>query len=269
MDTRSVAAIKIDAFTRMVMQNTLSGLFPLYLVTEYQKSGGTWVGQMLSSYLDIPFPRNRLPILKKSVLHGHLMPTPFLKNVLCVFRDGRDTTVSSYFHMLFESDKNSPHLVDRCRDDLQFSDYDDVRSNMPRFIEYLFSEHHKKTLTRRNQFTWSEFVDAWLPRDVVQVKYEDLVSNGVEVMSVVINKLTGDAADLEKLSKIVDEFSFEKQTNRKPGEENTKSFLRKGQPGDWLEKFSRESAEIFHHYAGKQLIDSGYEVDDGWVNSVK
>ena len=152
MDTRSVASIKTDALVRMAMHNLCSGLLPIYLVTEYQKSGGTWVGQMLSRYLDLPFPRNRLPVFSASVLHGHLMPTPLLKNVLCVFRDGRDATVSSYFHMLFESDKNSPHLVRGCRSDLQFSDYDDVQANMPRFIEYLFI-HYIQTIKSPKNFS--------------------------------------------------------------------------------------------------------------------
>lgn len=268
MDNRSVASIKTDALVRLAMHNLCSGILPIYLVTEYQKSGGTWVGQMLSRYLDIPFPRNRLPVFSTSVLHGHLMPTPFLKNVLCVFRDGRDTTVSSYFHMLFESDKNSPHLVRRCRNDLQFSDYDDVQHNMPRFIEYLFSEHHQKTLTRRNQFTWSEFVDAWSGRDVVKVKYEDLVADGVAAMSAVISGLIGESVDLERLSKIVDDLSFEKQTKRKPGEEDSKSFLRKGKPGDWQEKFTRNSAKVFDHHAGEQLIQMGYEKNNNWINTL-
>lgn len=268
MENRSVLHIKLDGLIRLLMNNTLSGALPLYLVTEYQKSGGSWVGQMLSEYLQLPFPRNRIPSIRSSVLHGHIMPTPFLRNVLCVYRDGRDTVVSSYYHMLFESDKNSPHLVKRCRDDLGFADYDDVKNNMPRFIEYLFTEHHKKSLTRFNQFTWSEFVDAWYGKDVASVKYENLVVDAVSEMSQAIVKLTDKEVDVDRLQDIVFKYSFENQTKRKPGQEDKKSFLRKGQPGDWRNKFSREAAEIFNKYAGKELILLGYENDDSWTGTL-
>lgn len=268
MDTRSVATIKLDALIRLLMSNLLSGVVPLYLITEYQKSGGTWVGQMLAEYLDVPFPRNRIPAIQTAVLHGHLMPTRFLKNVLCVFRDGRDAVVSSYYHMLFESDKNAPILVKRTRDALKFHDYEDIRNNLPIFTEYLFTVHHTRTLFRPNQFTWSEFVDAWLGRDVVKVKYEDLIRDAIPIMAQAIAHLTGDTVDILRLTEVVEKYSFESQAKRKPGQEDTKSFLRKGQPGDWKEKFKRETAEIFHYYAGSQLIAMGYEKDSGWVDTV-
>ncbi len=268
MDNRSKIHIKADGLIRLIMNNTLSGVLPLYLVTEYQKSGGTWVGQILSEYLDLPFPRNRVPKIQASVLHGHLMPTPFLRNVLCVFRDGRDTIVSSYYHMLFESDKNTPGLVHDTRKALQFKDYDDIKTNLPKFTEYMFTKHHIKTLTRRNQFTWAEFVDGWIDENVVKVKYEDLVADTVLVMASAIETLTEQDVDLNKLQSIVDKFSFENQSKRKPGQENIKSFLRKGQPGDWKEKFNRETAEIFNLYAGKQLIALGYAHNSEWINTV-
>ena len=268
LDNRSIFEIKVDALTRLFLQNTVSGILPIYIVTEYQKSGGSWVGQMLSEYMDIPFPRNCFPVFKKSVQHGHLLPKPTMNNVVCVFRDGRDAVVSSYFHMLFESDKNSPKLVAICRDSLQFENYSDVYENLPKFIEYLFTEHHSRTLWRQNQFTWSEFVDAWWQRgDVVKVKYEDLIADCMAVMTEVLNELTSEAICVERLNDVVDKFSFENQTKRKPGVENTKSFLRKGQSGDWKEKFSLESAQVFEHFAGKQLIALGYESDSRWVSS--
>ena len=161
MDTRSVAQIKFDALVRLIMQNTLAGILPIYLVTEYQKSGGSWVGQLISEYLGIPFPRNKIPRIEKCVLHGHVLPTPFLRNVVCVFRDGRDAVVSSYFHMLFENEKNSPHLVTRTRGALSFKDYNDVEANLPLFMEYLFERHHMRSVFRPNQFTWTEFVRRW------------------------------------------------------------------------------------------------------------
>ena len=59
---------KLNGLLRYVLMHTLTTYFPLYVVNEYPKSGGTWVGQMLSDALDIPFPRNRLPASARAAL---------------------------------------------------------------------------------------------------------------------------------------------------------------------------------------------------------
>jgi len=59
---------------------------------------------------------------------------------------------------------------------------------------------------------------------------------------------------------------FEKQSGRKPREESTSRFMRKGIVRDWENHFSKQAAIIFNHYAGKELIRLGYEKDDNWVN---
>lgn len=270
MDNRSLFEIKADAVARLAMHGPLSQLFSIYTVTEYQKSGGTWVGQMISDYVGIPFPRNRFPVLQNSVLHGHLLPRPLMSNVVCVFRDGRDAIVSSYFHMLFESDKNIKSLVEKCRKDLAFHDYDDVTYNLPKFIEYVFDVHHKRTIWRQNQFTWNEFADSWWDKNgVVKVKYEDLIDDCFQEMERVLFELLGVSVDESRLKMVVDKFSFEKQSKRKPGDEDRKSFLRKGKPGDWVEKFNLEAAEVFDFYAGEQLITLGYETDKSWITGIK
>ena len=90
----------------------LSGRLPLYVVTELPKSGGSWVSQMLSDYLCIPFPRNRFPRLETCVMHGHYLFGKRMKNVVVVLRDGRDV-VSYYYHCLFENELNNMRLVQR------------------------------------------------------------------------------------------------------------------------------------------------------------
>ena len=58
---------------RAGMVHLLSGVLPLYVVNEFPKSGGTWVGQMLGRALGVPFPRNRFPVLRPSIMHGHYL----------------------------------------------------------------------------------------------------------------------------------------------------------------------------------------------------
>lgn len=266
MDNRSRWQIRGDALIRFAMANAVSGLLPLYIVTEYPKSGGTWIGQILAEYLFVPFPRNRLPRFGISVQHAHYLSNPLLQNVLCVFRDGRDAMVSFYFHMLFENDTSSPLVVNETRRALKFSDYDDVRENLPKFIEYLFDKQSRSLSPF--QFTWSEFVRSWIGRDVAQVRYEMMVEDGVAEFSRALLTLGEAKVDVQKVEASLDKFSFARQARRKPGSENKSSFLRRGVPGDWKNKFSREAATVFDQLAGPELLLLGYETDSNWVQSV-
>ena len=71
-----------------------------------------------------------------------------------------------------------------------------------------------------------------------------------------------------RLKTIVENYSFKKISQRKPGEENKKSFLRKGIAGDWKNNFSEEACDVFKKYAGEELILMGYEKDLNWTNKL-
>ena len=171
MDRRSILTIRLDALQRFIMVNTLSKVLPLYIVTEYPKSGGSWLSQMLSEYLDIPFPRNQRPAIISSLMHGHMPYSPLMSNVFCLHRDGRDIMVSLYYHSLFQNDKNSPHLVSRVRKDLAFADFDDIKANLPNFIEYVYDRDTASKSPFR--FSWPQFVASWHSRGAAHLKYED------------------------------------------------------------------------------------------------
>jgi len=253
----------MDAAKRYAMINTLSGVLPLYIVTEYPKSGGSWVSQMLAGYLELDFPRNRTPSIKSCVMHGHNLRTPLMNNVVCVYRDGRDVMTSAYFHRLFENEKNSPLMVAKTRREVGFTDYQDVKKNLPAFIE------HQASIGRRSispgKFTWGDFVDSWFDADVVSCRYEDVIANPFEEVGRVLQQLAGVQIDACRLAEVVARYSFSAQARRAPGEEDTRSFLRKGQPGDWREKFTREAAEVFNEHFGTHLQKLGYVSNDDWV----
>ena len=113
----------------------LSGAIPLYIVNEYPKSGGTWVGQMLGRALRVPFPRNRFPVLRPSIMHGHYLRPWGMKNVVVVWRDGRDVMVSWYYQNLFSHEWRNDLQVERARREFSFRNYDDIYKNLPEFIE--------------------------------------------------------------------------------------------------------------------------------------
>lgn len=250
---------KSNALIRAGMIHLLSGVLPLYIVNEYPKAGGTWVGQMLGRALDVPFPRNRLPTPRSSIMHGHYLNSWGMKNVTIVWRDGRDVMVSWYHQCLMPHERNKLQ-VERDRKNLPFRNYEDVRQNLPAFIEYAFTDQSYPG------FSWTDFVRYWYPRrDVAHTFYEDLRRDTAPELQRLVLELTGRKLNHERASEIVDEFSFERQTGRRTGEENKKSFLRKGVVGDWKEHFSREAKEVFDRYAGEELIMLGYEQSREWV----
>jgi sulfotransferase family protein len=252
----------MESVVREFMVRCLSNYFPLYIVNEYPKSGGTWLGQMLGNALGVPFPRNCMPNLTSSIMHDHYYYPWGMKNVVVLFRDGRDVMVSWYHHCLFYNERGNARLVDMVRKDLQFDNVEDVQANLCKFIEYSF------TTQKHPSYSWGEFVTRWIERDdIIWTRYEDLRVNAASELQRIVLFLSGNNLSDEIASKIVEKYSFSKQTGRKPGEEEKSSFLRKGIVGDWENYFDQCSKQAFDHYAGDELIKLGYETDRAWLTS--
>jgi hypothetical protein len=255
---------KIEALVRYTMVYGFSNILTLPLVTEFPRSGGTWLCQMLADYLEIPFPRNKIPLDYRCVIHGHYLYFPTLKNVIVLYRDGRDVMVSYYFHSLFPNEIRNSHFVKTMRGYLAFKDYHDVIANLPRFLEFVFT---RKPSPR---FNWAEFVDNWADRNnTYSLKYENLLSEPLRELSKLLATRFSLEPDIDKIEAIVAKNSFRSTTGRKPGEESRSSFARKGIAGDWKNYFSSEASRVFNHFAGKQLIKLGYEDDESWVSQCR
>jgi len=260
-DNRSRAAIWTASAKRQFMWRFLSGRLPLYLVSEFPKCGGSWISQILADYLHVPFPRNETPPLRSCVMHGHHLYSPHYRNVFCVIRDGRDVMVSAYFHFLVTGGKLPEHIVQKFRDAQSFTDYDDSRKNMATFIDYMFTDY----ANRFNRFTWDAFILSYMGHDhVAMLRYEDMLRDSVGTMAIALQHVLGEEPDMQRLEASVEKFTFQQQTGRKPGEEDH-DFLRKGIAGDWKNHFNAEACERFDHYAGKMLIQVGYEPNRQWI----
>lgn len=250
----------VEGAVRYGMVHGLSGVLPLYIVNEYPKSGGTWLSQMLGAALGVPFPRHRFPALRSCVMQGHYLDGWGMRNVVVVWRDGRDVMVSFYYFCLFALPKGNAELVAEVRRDLPFQDYDDVERNLPAFIEYAFTRH------RHPAFSWSQFVRRWLDAPgVVQTRYESLREDPEAELRRVVAALARRELSPARAKEIVRAFSFERQSGRKAGVEDRHSFFRKGLVGDWKNHFGKEARTVFDHYAGAELIALGYEHDRSWV----
>lgn len=260
---RSAFWLKANGVIRHAMVHLASGVLPVFTVNEYPKSGGTWVGQLLAAALEVPFPRNRLPGMRSSIMHGHYLWSWNMRNVVVVWRDGRDVITSFYYHSLVpRSDRPNPRGVAIARKGVSFTDYDDIRTNLPEFIEYVFERN------RHPAFSWAEFAAAWQGRtDVVHVRYEDLLADCPGQLSRVVRELTGMELDRGRAEEISHRFSFAAQTGRQPGEQDHGSFLRSGVSGDWRNHFTEQARRVFDRYAGDALVALGYESDRSWVGT--
>ncbi len=263
-DKRSHFQIRVAAVKRLAMWHLLNKRLGLVLISEFPKSGGSWFAQMTSDALQIPFPRNKSPKFESCIMHGHHLYNPNFGKMIAIMRDGRDVMVSAYYHFLFENDRNPPYSIAKHRAKVNFENYDDIQTNMPAFIQYMFEGFAEG----RTHFNWSEGVNSYYDQpQVCIVKYEDLLKDAAHELERTISFLGKPKLPKAELQAIVEKYSFKKLAKRKQGEENKKSFLRKGIAGDWKNNFTKEACEMFAHYAGKELIKAGYENDHNWIKA--
>jgi hypothetical protein len=253
---------KSNTMLRYGMVHLLPSILNLYTINEFPKSGGSWIGEMVGSGLEVPFPRNCFPKFGSCIMHGHYLNGWGMRQTLVVWRDGRDVMVSWYHHCLFENGLNN-RLVKLARLDLPFTNYHDVGKNLPQFIEYTFSSRSNLA------FSWSDFVNNWLDKPkVTYVKYENILKNTPQELIRVCLELGDKNLKFEQAQNIADTFSFKKQSGRQPGEEKKDSFIRKGIVGDYTNYFTYNAGEIFDYYAGSELIKLGYEQNRQWISTL-
>ena len=253
---------KLHGLIRRAMVRNAPGFGPPKIVlTEYPKSGGTWVCQMIAEYLDLPDARNRLPPRHRCVLKGHYLHVASVNDIIVMWRDGRDVIVSHYYYHLFHRRTTIPGSAETQQERLGIKDACDIQRYLPRYIDYCF------TIGPPMNMTWTSFIETWKSRTgYVETSYEAMRENPRREMKKILQYLSVHEIDDTKLNSCISKFSFENVTGRKLGDEDAYSFVRKGIVADWKNKFTREAREVFDHYAGQSLIDLGYEVDRSWVD---
>ncbi len=246
--------------------------FPMWIGCGFPKSGTVWLCKLMSSYLGVPYPQNyALPIAMRSVVHAHWDYHPGLPATAYITRDGRDVMVSLYFHQTKSMAENRhPHSAAKLRrryDYLFGSGFDpqDVRGNLPRFLE---AEFTKPSFMHR---TWPGHVHDWLgdPRDLVfPVTYEALKSDTVGALDDLMTRMLNEQADRTRVVYAAERNDFAILSGRVPGAEDRANELRKGIVGDWRNAFTREASDVFENYAGRELRLLGYEADSTWGNTL-
>ncbi len=260
---------KVDNALRWVLLNSYFKKNESILITEYPKSGGSWLGKMISQYYEINYPQREYISLERSVLHGHYLPRLGVNdfpNTIVMRRDPRDVMVSYYFHINFRHENNKNRKENKLYgDSLNLENRELVRENLPQFIEFITEFEPKKWQHFFHPTTWTNFYKQWNKmNDVVFVTYRGLLRNTYDELHRVLHDLGEEEIDEEKLKQVIENNSFEKLAKRKNGTEKKDSFLRKGIIGDWKNYFTEEGKEVFKKYYQKDLEKFGYEENRNW-----
>jgi len=240
------------------------------LVNGSPKSGTTWMLKMIASLPGYEDIGNYYGDLQKyhtaesgHVIHGHDAYTPELKNILLeegikvilMVRDPRDQLVSRMFHV-----KRSTNHVWNER--MKAMDNDEALMMCIEGRDKLPGMHDMISLAQ-----------SWINgnAEALVVRYEELLADPVLHFRSVLDYLgIGNNRGLAEV--IVERNRFARlsmgkriwQTQRKPGQEDTKSHFRKGIVGDWRNYLTPAHIERFKALCGQQMIDLGYEKDLDW-----
>ena len=247
-------------------------------VVGYPKSGNTWLCYLLAYCLNAEYddldapgihPRNEYQrrYVKGGLEHtsyqdklGKVLKTHTLeiKNqdstpVVYLVRDGRDVMVSySYYKNSFTQKS------------ISWSSYKTILRQLYRLsIEKLTAVKKDWVFSwfmRRHTLDWVNHIDTWMKKKPIAiVKYEDLKTIPEKTLEELMLKL-GVQVDSEIIQQAVQIFKFENLSNRRTGEENKKSFYRKGIVGDWKNHFSSSDTAFFNKKASYILEILGYEL---------
>lgn len=251
-----LAVVKI--LNQKLYPRLLSGVAPYYIVNEFPKSGGTWLSNILSDALEIPFRRRQYYRFENSIVHGHYLSPRGLRNVICLWRDPRDIFVSYYYHCFFKNEGRNHRLVELMRARLPFDDFADIHSNMPEFIRSL----HEDRITP--SFTWSEFAGVWVDRPGVHhTHYAALRNDGPAELARIVQALSGRTLSETRAAEVYEGRSFarakaaaEERLAQTPKAQV--AFVREGAVGGWRKHFSDEAETLVERYCGPMMTRLGY-----------
>ena len=243
---------------------------PVLFIAGLPKSGTTWLKKMVASYPgytevlipevtrwemdrggshDFDLPRGALQrfhdmlVVTKMHVHGsprnveelHDSDTPYV----VLYRDLRDVAVSHYYYV-----RQTPWHPEH-----------------PTYARLSLDEgldHFRRTLLD----PFAEWVRSWRanhdPARGLVLRYEDLLADTPGALRRVAERF-GLPADAGTIERIVEEHSFSRLSGgRRPGEEGTDSFFRKGVAGDWRSSFSPRMTQLYAERIGPLMQELGY-----------
>jgi len=183
--------------------------------------------------------------------------------VIHIVRDGRDVAVSAMHHWWRLAKDREGGVFELTPEELEIRDaYLADREGFLASGRSIFTEERLRQLARR----WSHRVGkahrdgtALYGEGYLEIRYEDLLRNTPETLRRVFG-LLGACGDDGAVERCIRAGGFERVSNRRRGEEDSRSFFRKGVAGDWRSVFTERDREIYKDLAGDQLVEMGYDL---------
>ena len=181
--------------------------------------------------------------------------------VIHIVRDGRDVAVSATHHWWREAQDREAAVFELTPEELEIRDaYLQDREGFLSSGRSIFTEERLGQLARR----WSYRVGkahrdgtALYGDRYLEIRYEDLLQDTPNTLRRVFG-LLGASEDARIIEYCIRASSFERVSSRQRGEEDSRSFFRKGVAGDWRSVFTERDRQIYEELAGDQLIRLGY-----------
>lgn len=181
--------------------------------------------------------------------------------VVHIIRDGRDSAISN-LHAVWNTARDRGGPVDLDPEEIKRRDaYQEDLQSFLREGNSIFTEQRINSMAKRWARTIRKGRDdghGLFGENYLELRYESLLDDTVTELEKLFGFL-GASKDRETLERIAEENSFKRWSGRKPGEEESGSFFRKGVSGDWKGVFNERDRRVFEHHTGGLLEELGYE----------
>ena len=181
--------------------------------------------------------------------------------IIHIVRDGRDVAISAMHHWWRLAKDQAGGVFELTPEELEIRDaYLKNREGFLASGRSIFTEKRLDQLARR----WSYRVGkahrdgtALYGERYLEIRYEDLLQDAPGTLEQVLKLLRTSRGD-RTIEYCIRAGDFERVSSRQRGEEDSRSFFRKGVAGDWRGVFTERDRSIYEGLAGDQLINMGY-----------
>lgn len=237
---------------------------PYIMLTEFPRSGGNWIRDMMGDALQLPVPRfSRFPITFAAIAHNHDHRLLSNGDAIYVLRDGRDVFMSHLDKTIYAFVDGTPALrrrLLRIHPSLKVLDKDKAaREDVD--MEKFYAEWKVRPMGSR--VNWGRHVAPWIDctsSRLVRIRYEDMRSVPETTLARAVSRFSDTAVPEETVRFAVERNSFRAQTGRDPGQIEASSTKRQGIAGAWKSQMPTEIVALFHNDFGKVLEQAGYDV---------
>ena len=235
---------------------------PFYVLTEFPRSGGNWIRDLMADVMQLPAPRfSRLPVTFRSIIHNH-DHRPTAHPTIYALRDPRDVFLSHFHKTVAAYRQGGPVLrrkvVARHPSLVPLLAADDGRHDRRPDVRF-YEEWMTRSLGAR--VSWPAHVRGFLaePREtVVVIRYEDVMSNGAATLTDAVRRLSGYEPAPDVVAFALARNSFERQAGRRTGEVDNSATKRQGLAGAWRRDLPEALAERFSRDMANELRLAGY-----------